>query len=209
LQLRTPLDDLRDEAPDLVLKLEEISHTLEQASLHDVSENSSDGIQRSLLMERDTVHYWSLNEAWLATLAEVRRLEKFVDFLHPDPVTKLQAAAANGPVVILNASNSGCAALVMTMTNVECVPFPQCTLSNLQTLVKMIHSALGEVHAPPVTKAQMKNLMTQMRDSSNISHREDRYSVRVSEFVMSTDEIFRVLWKSVIKPVICYLGMKV
>ena len=50
---------------------------------------------------------------WDDVLAEVRALDGFEHFLAAIPYAELAAAAADGPVVIVNASRHGCHALIV------------------------------------------------------------------------------------------------
>ena len=56
----------------------------------------------------------SLAREWTEALAEVRALDGFEHFLMATPYPELAAAAASGPVVVLNASQFGCHALIIS-----------------------------------------------------------------------------------------------
>jgi hypothetical protein len=124
LQLRTSMVDLCDVAPELEEKLRRISFVLENGALRDMSKMSPDTSHTVVSMEKEVSYFRRLNEEWVATLEEVRRLDGFQDFLRPSRLSTLQSAATNGPVVILNASRTGCAALILTSSGVQHVPFP-------------------------------------------------------------------------------------
>jgi tetratricopeptide (TPR) repeat protein len=65
-------------------------------------------------------------------LAEIRRRPNFKSFLRPPPVSELTAAAAEGPVVIVNASRFGSHALVLTNTGLlEPLPLPELTVDSV------------------------------------------------------------------------------
>jgi len=51
---------------------------------------------------------------WDAAVDQIRRIEGFEHFLRPVPFTDLRAAAAEGPVVIINISGQGSHALIVT-----------------------------------------------------------------------------------------------
>jgi hypothetical protein len=68
--------------------------------------------------EREAARYRRLHRNWLSVLEHIRSLDGLRDFLLPTPFDKLQKAAARGTIVILNASDSGCAALIVTLSNV-------------------------------------------------------------------------------------------
>ncbi|MEU9090324.1 CHAT domain-containing protein [Streptomyces sp. NPDC048428] len=66
---------------------------------------------------------------WTQLLAEVRELPGLENFLHPPSVPELVAAAAGGPVVVVNVSIYRCDALVVTAeAGIDVVPLPDLTL---------------------------------------------------------------------------------
>ena len=69
------------------------------------------------------------------------KLDGFQDLLHPSRVSTLQAAAIDGPVVILNTSQSGSDAIILTVSCVEHVPLPDLTIPDVVVLVKLIQIA--------------------------------------------------------------------
>lgn len=111
LQLRTPLNRLRLVAPDLAEKLQDISYALEQGS-------------------HRNIYYCKLNDDLIMALEEVRKLDGFQEFLRPSPLSALQSAATKGPVVILNAGEYDCAALILMASGVQYVPLPDITVAD-------------------------------------------------------------------------------
>jgi serine/threonine-protein kinase HSL1 (negative regulator of Swe1 kinase) len=93
--------------------------------------------------EREAARYRSLHRSWLSVLERIRSLDGLRDFLLPTPFDKLQKAAARGTIVILNASDSGCAALTVILSNVAHVSLPRCTFKSVGMLAKMIQTVLG------------------------------------------------------------------
>ncbi|KAJ7930623.1 CHAT domain-containing protein [Mycena leptocephala] len=114
LQLRTPLDELHSVAPQLAQKLQTISNALEATSAHDGFQTMHDNSRHIRNLEKEVTHRRILNKDWNDTVEAVRKLEGFDGFLLPKSISKLQKAACNGPVVLLNAADSGCDALVVT-----------------------------------------------------------------------------------------------
>jgi hypothetical protein len=49
-------------------------------------------------IEKEVTHFRHLADEWQTTLAEVRELEGFQDFLRPSRLSTLQSAATNGAV---------------------------------------------------------------------------------------------------------------
>ena len=54
----------------------------------------------------------------------------------------LQHAAANGPVIVLNPSKTGCAVLVLISTGVQHVPFPNLSVAKVTNLTKLLCYAI-------------------------------------------------------------------
>ncbi|KAF8492900.1 CHAT domain-containing protein, partial [Gautieria morchelliformis] len=179
LQLRTPTTDLRKVAPGLEESLRDISLALEQGSLRDVSWDMSDNSQQRMSMEREAVRLRRLNDKWLATLEEVRQLKGFEDFLRPRRISTLLGAAADGPVVILNASKAGCAALILTLLN-------------------------GVQHMPlELTFADVTALLTrQSLESRDMTRVQSNHQYNDFQMVLA------VLWQSVVRRVFHSLGLE-
>ena len=176
LQLRAPLDDLQIAAPELAQKLEGIIYAFKG-----IQTSSSDPSNE----QQKAVHYRYRNEYWLKALEEVQGLDGFQNFLSTNRFATLQGAATSGPVIILNASESGCAALIVTMSGVEHIPLPDFTHSFAGVVVEMLRGA---------------GSMLVMR------------AIRRVEPVASFDEtlalVLAVLWLFVVKPVFCSLNLK-
>jgi hypothetical protein len=221
LQLRTPMADLRDIAPELETNLRRLSLALEQGSLRDVSRNLSDTHQKVTLIEKDASHFQRLNDEWLAALEEVRQLDGFRNFLRPSRLSTLQGAAANGPVVVLNASKTGCSALILTSTGVQHVPFADLSFTDVIILVKLTHyaSAQSGRDALPLesNRALVEGLVQRMPFHSDTMQMLrlpfERHVGRASGTPAQPDDIFRLvlasLWVSVVEPVIHLLGLEV
>ena len=123
MQLRTSLADLRNVAPELLEKSRRISLALEQGSLRDVSTTVFDDTRRVMSMEQEAAHFRRLNDEWLNALEEARGLDSFHDLLRPSRISALLSAAGNSPLVVLNASNTGCSALILTSIRSSISPF--------------------------------------------------------------------------------------
>jgi hypothetical protein len=143
LQLRTPMTNLRDAAPELEEKLRHISLALERGSFRDVSGNLPNTPHKVIPIEQEATHFLRLNEKWLAALEEVRQLNGFQEFLRPSRLSTLQGAVVNDPVAILNISTTGCVALILSPTSVKHVPIPHLSFTEVTILVKLIRHAIA------------------------------------------------------------------
>jgi len=124
-------------------------------------------------------------------------------------------------VVILNASKTGCAALILTPTGVQHVPLPQSTFTEMIVLVKLLQNAISSdarcSSLPESVRACVEGLVQQMPTRSDTLRSlrllVERHLGRASDNSLQPDDIFRyalgVLWESVVEPVIHVLGLKV
>ena len=219
LQLRAPMTRLHEVAPELEMKLKSLSFALEQGSLRDTSRNLSDSPQKVMSMEQEARHFYRLNVEWLETLEKVRQLPEFQDFLRPSRISTLQGAAVDAPVVILNASKSGCDGLIMTSSDVKYIPLPDLSFAGVEILVGLIQTATARNSLLPADFLVMSNHLFQqmsfISDDGRSLRRsvEDRHGRRVSITGVDPEDIFRfvlgMLWISVVKPVIDSLNYEV
>jgi len=133
----------------------------------------------------------------------------------------LQHAAVDCPVIILNASETGCAALILTLTGVQHVPFPNLDFTEVNTLVKLIRHAItqdgGDSSLHRSSHIAVEGLIEQTPLHSEIMQQLrlplERHIGRASDTSRRPDDIFRfvlgALWESVVNPVIRTLDLKV
>jgi tetratricopeptide (TPR) repeat protein len=133
LDLRTDLTTLRHARPDLADLLEEARAGLE--------ETGPSGDDSSSSLTRD--HRISMARQWDATVAEVRRLDGFADFLQPAPLADLQAVASRGPVIIVNVSGLRCDGLIVNTRGLRVVPLPELTAAEATRRADAFVAAVG------------------------------------------------------------------
>ncbi|KAG2339504.1 TPR-like protein [Suillus weaverae] len=127
-RLRTPLEDLESTSPELARKLSELSKSLSDAQ-------GSATLTDRAAADIAAMQYRRLMEKWGAAVAETRNLKGFSRFLLPPSYEDLKAAACQGPVIILVASQYSCSAIVIpTSGEPHHVPFPSITLTDLKNL---------------------------------------------------------------------------
>ena len=187
-QLRSSYEDLSFSYPDRAHKLRELSAALECASatheksLSAISE-STPSATRSLQQEGDRHRALAIERDSL--LQDIRKLPGFERFLLQKHFSQLRASAHSGPVVILNAAETRCDALII-LPNVDHV----------------IHVPL-----PKITCQQSIDLQNNLQ---HILHRARKAKITSSRGVTVTWEPFlSSLWKSVVKPILDALGFSV
>jgi CHAT domain-containing protein len=140
-RLRTPLEDLKSTSPELARKLSELSKSLSDAQ-------GSATLTDRAAADIAAIQYRRLTEQWRAAVAEVHDIEGFSRFLLPPSYEDLQAAACQGPVIILVASEYLCSAIIVpTSGEPYDVRFPRLALADLKKLkgdfAKAIKQARG------------------------------------------------------------------
>ncbi|KAJ7244677.1 CHAT domain-containing protein [Mycena rebaudengoi] len=143
LNLRTPVDELRNSHPDLADRLCSLSTALETVGSRNntvadaIKPQSLDSIDRkshAFVLERNHV------------LEQIRELPGFEKFLLPKSISALSLAAHMGPVAILNISAYGCDALILMPglgEEVIHVSLNDFTLPEAQALAKSLASIVG------------------------------------------------------------------
>ncbi|KAG1788963.1 CHAT domain-containing protein [Suillus plorans] len=136
-RLRTPVEDLESANPALAHNYLELSKLVSSAA------QSSATITDSAAAERAAIEYRRLTRQWEAAVAEIRDLRGFSRFLLPPLYADLQAAARQGPVIILIASQYSCSAIIVpTSGDPHHVPLPSVTLADLSNLKDRVARAI-------------------------------------------------------------------
>ncbi|KAI0083715.1 CHAT domain-containing protein [Irpex rosettiformis] len=128
LQLRTPLDDLRQLHPQLADDLYHVSQALQHATSSPSnllpSSPETHKAQPSLEGQAQSSHTYALEYEKL--IAQIRELDGFKDFLLPKTLSQLAGACVSGPVVVLNIHSTRCDALVLSHPDhITLVPLPE------------------------------------------------------------------------------------
>ncbi|WP_318211741.1 CHAT domain-containing protein [Streptomyces sp. SJL17-1] len=84
---------------------------------------------------------------WDRTLAAVRRLDGFEDFMLPPDTDRLLTEGADGPVVLVNVSRFRCDALAITAGGLRAIPLPRLQLSEVADRTTVFLTALERLRA--------------------------------------------------------------
>ncbi|KAF8497990.1 CHAT domain-containing protein, partial [Gautieria morchelliformis] len=145
LQLRSPVDDLRHERPELANRLEQISRDLEGAgtrgSVPDIR-----GPVTQVLTREVAGWYHELAQEREELVKIIRDLDGYDRFLLPKTLSQLTPAAHGGPVVTLNISETRCDALVLMPGLDDVLPIflENFTLNDAQDLHKSLRALLKD-----------------------------------------------------------------
>lgn len=217
LSLRSPFEQLHDIAPKLEEKLRDTAYALELGSHRNTLASISDNTQR-LVVDQEAARLNRLNEEWLKTIEDVRKLGGFEDFLRPRSLSALQMAASDGPVVMLVGNEDGSDILILTSTNVCNISLPGLPTRKLQKLVHLVQAAssaskIWRSHFEELFSTDLTEFPVAIRETlRNWSKQEEDRGVRRAEKANSDDLfkfVLKTLWNDVVKPVIDKLNLKV
>ncbi|KAI9567762.1 CHAT domain-containing protein [Boletus coccyginus] len=226
-QLRSSYEELSSAHPEHARRLRELSAALEHAStareqslsaleelsaasehvsiprensLSPLLEHTQSSAIRSLQVEADIHRALAIERDEL--LHEIRRFPGFERFLFHKEFSRLRASAYSGPVVVLNATESRCDALVVLadVDRVIHVPLPNFTFKQSMFLQKMLEKLLGHsrgIH-PDERKAKLIASPHDLHPWNPETPDGDSY-----EFLLSN------LWEGVVRPVLDALAFKV
>ncbi|KAG2343859.1 TPR-like protein [Suillus weaverae] len=148
-RLRTSVEDLESANPTLAHNYLELSKLLSNAA------QSSANIADRAAADRAATEYRRLTRRWEAVVAEIHDLRAFSRFLLPPLYEDLQAAARQGPVIILIASQYSCNAIIVpTLGDPHHVPLPSVTLADLKILKDRFTRAIR--HALRMNSAELR-----------------------------------------------------
>jgi len=136
LQLRTPLDELREHHPSEANELERISRALDTSGVAHPNGlvQPTDGAPQSL--EEVAQTHRRLAEEYDRMIVRIRNLPGFSEFLQPVKSMYLCNSATSDPVVIVNVHEARCDALVLQprLSQVLHVPLPGLQISALSEM---------------------------------------------------------------------------
>lgn len=129
-----------------------------------------------------------LAERRRAVLAEIRMLPGHHDFLTPPPVSALIEQSRSGPIVVLNATDLRCDALIVADRKVRVVKLPLLSMRDVHANVAALATAVAE---PPAEK-------------NDTDPAADRSEPEATETTISG--ILGWLWDTTAKPVVAALS---
>jgi len=229
LRLRSPVDRLRDIAPQLADALIRVSTELDAAS-HQVSEAANSSNSQKITIEREQSRLQRLNKERSNTLDAIRRLPAFTDFLLPLRLATLQRAANTSPVVFLVANDEGSDCLVMTSTDIHHIQLPNLPTETLREAASLLTRKLTGKQVsrsfteefddiPEILFPAFDHLIR--KASTQVDPYEDKDGPQESGVRgdgygrrrISSDAVFKlvlkVLWVEVVQPVIRVLHLRV
>jgi tetratricopeptide (TPR) repeat protein len=187
LQLRTPVDHLRDVSSGLAERLLQVSRLLDHGTQKD--DFSTMG---QTAREEESRRYRALTAEWESITEQVRSLPGFEDFLRPPRVSRLKDAAKDGPVVVLNIAESRCDALAL-----------------LPGYEEVVHIPLPNISSRRVT--ELRDKLKDQLYSNGIRMRDTRVAMKATDEDdnETCEQVLAEVWDNLVKPVIDSLAFSV
>ena len=169
-QYRHPLDHLRLVDKELADLLRTLSVEREHISVS--SRSGLLDIEEPMLLDAQMRRNRILSEDWERVVGRVRKIEGFSNFLRPVPFATLRAAAAEGPVILINISNYRSDAIILHINGPPLlVPLPEVQPNHLIDLTKELTLACDtgagadrSKGIPPILRALWKDIVSPIVD---------------------------------------------
>ncbi|MFJ3671422.1 CHAT domain-containing protein [Streptomyces sp. NPDC090106] len=151
LESRSDVTDLRAHHPALALRFADLRERLDRSGYFldssdhiDTAAAHTDGLSTSA-SGSVRVHEFrrQLSEQFATLLAEIRALDGFAAFALPPDTSELLAAAADGPLVLLNVARKRGDALIVRSDGIETLPLSGITTQSVAEQAAAFHAALG------------------------------------------------------------------
>ncbi|KAJ7434956.1 CHAT domain-containing protein [Mycena latifolia] len=196
LDLRTPIDVLKDSHPDLADRLIFLSIQLEGAGVRDGYAVVTGPIEspQSLVSVGSRYHEYAHERGQL--LDQIRTFPGFTSFLLPMKIPQLSLAAREGPVVAINISETRCDALILMPglgTDIIHIAL-NCTCQDLQATAESLRRPQGVAGRKGIPEHHDRLFGTQERDDTT---RADFFPQLLSD-----------LWFQVAKPILQALAIQ-
>jgi CHAT domain-containing protein len=170
-QYKHPLDQLRQVDKELADLLQTLSIEREHFSISSGSSRLLDSEGPMILhpldvqMRRNRI----LSEDWEKVVERVRKIEGFSNFLQAVPFATLQAAAAEGPVILINISSYRSDAIILHSNGPPLlVPLPEVQPNHLARLAAQLTLARSRAdcskNIPPILRALWNNIVSPIVD---------------------------------------------
>jgi hypothetical protein len=160
LQLRTPLDKLRQHHPNEADELERISRALDSVGVTSGLDYSNDSTPQSLEMVAQA--HCRRAEEYDQILMRIHNFPGFSEFLQPKKFASLCSAAISGPVVIVNTSETSCDALILLPHSLQVfhVPLPMLHVSAVQEMqLQLAGSTRAQQHYAPHHELELSDIL--------------------------------------------------
>jgi hypothetical protein len=221
LHLRTPMNNLERNHPDLAASLDRISSQLRalDASATSLGPSDTTALTTNEGLEMTAQRYRRLIEEWEATLSTVRQCQGYERFLFPMKLDELAPAAALGPVVYINIDERRCDAIILQYINrkpkVDHLHLSLTSQEKIKKLYSIFSNALtgrGARWSSDSTYPQSGEIVSEKDLRFSISADDDIDQVLAEMNDKTTvhsrrmQRVLQMLWTDIVEPIFCMLG---
>ncbi|KAH6911816.1 CHAT domain-containing protein [Coprinopsis sp. MPI-PUGE-AT-0042] len=205
--LRIPLETLEARDPELAHRVQAVSKVLEGGEVESVPRDGGEdlGFLEEVALAEDSAAQARARRDWDDLLEQTRLIPGFENFLRPTQCsTLLQDLPEQGPVVILNADQLRCDAIVLCKGIEEplLVPLPQISYKKAEAMQQRLKNELIS------DRLRLRNTMSDRAEEGTSGEDEkddegcaaDRGLRKVQ--TRSIEAILKDLWVAVVKPVL-------
>ncbi|KDR73809.1 hypothetical protein GALMADRAFT_142238 [Galerina marginata CBS 339.88] len=202
LHLRLPIDGLMSSYPELGQQLLSLSSKLEGAnfSSQSLSSHSSVSSQKSL-------DYHSIAHERALLIDQIHHLPGFEQFLLPKPLSELTRAGQLGPVVMLNASEKQCDALIIVPGldyDVLHIPLPAISHAEIEAIHSLLHQLLhSDAHTIHMLLNSSRGDMERL--GLTLVPQDSKSPKDVSDEVLQI--LLSIIWEKVVEPIVQGLAL--
>ncbi|KAH6905453.1 CHAT domain-containing protein [Coprinopsis sp. MPI-PUGE-AT-0042] len=201
--LRTPLDHLERQNPRLAQRIRHVSTLLDGGKKEGVVQGNGEDLdlQAKVALEEESATRARASKEWDELLKETREIPGFEDFLRPTRCsTLLQHLPESGPVIVLNAHELRCDAIVLSsgMDEPLLVPLPKTSYSRAKEMQQVLKEDLKT--------GGMRMREALVEDFGKVIAAEEgeneQRGVKSVKFRSAIEHMLQELWESVVKPVL-------
>ncbi|TEB36908.1 hypothetical protein FA13DRAFT_1810453 [Coprinellus micaceus] len=206
-QLRTPLDALHGSDPALADWIVSVSRHLENVGSSRQHSGTKSSWEDKASLENEALHHSHLASEWEYLLTRVRGIPGFESFLRPLRCsTILRHLPESGPVVVLNAHDTRCDAIVLLAGREDPIHIHLSDFS-LAKAKQYRHVLNTRLHSYYL-RVRHTNSDTMVDESSMASERAaGRYGMKGGAFAGGIYSVLGGLWSDVVKPILDVLGL--
>ncbi|KAF6753941.1 CHAT domain-containing protein [Ephemerocybe angulata] len=202
--LRTPLDDLRTQDPDLAAEIANVSQRLEQAASSRGQSHVDMTLQEKMSLELEARAHSDLAKKWDDLLRRARALPGFESFLKPSPCTTIMShLPESGPIIVINVHTRRCDALALMPGSDEPfhIPLPNFSIDKAEKYRTVFDTQLR------ARKLRAREVEVELSVDDEFSQRGIRPApIGKKGEDLSIPRALRGLWEDVVKPILASVG---
>ncbi|KAF3808316.1 hypothetical protein GCG54_00006937 [Colletotrichum gloeosporioides] len=159
--LRSDVSELREHHPRLAKRFEELRVMLD-SPYKDMSDIEAGGDSLSAMRRRNDRHQASIDLDEI--ISQIRLLPDFGHFLLPPSVEELNAAASDGPIVLINSSGFRCDAFLIETDTIRSIRLPKLHHPDVKRKVDSLTSIRSHYPSHQKTRDEMFSILEWLWD---------------------------------------------